>query len=212
MGVKFSSLIVSAAGGNTFLAIILVGLASLVLGIELPISASYLIVAILAGPALNMLGVPLIVAHLIVLWFSIDAAVTPPVCITSYVAAGVAGGDPFKTAIGGWKIAKGLYIIPFLMAYTPITMNGPPLQVVIAVLTGCIGLVSLTAAWEGYLIKRAGLIERIMLAVVTVTSLKPGIITDIIGVSLFLSVLAMQWHSRKQTALGETMESVRATE
>jgi TRAP transporter 4TM/12TM fusion protein len=210
IGVKFSSIIVSAAGGYVFVSIIFVGLASLVLGIELPITASYLLVAILAAPALNTLGVPILVAHLIVLWFSIDAAVTPPVCITAYVAAGVAKADPFKTGFAAWKMAKGLYVIPFLMAYTPITLDGTLPQIIIAVLTGCIGLISLTAAWEGYLISRANLIERIALAVVTVASLKPGFVTDIIGVSLFISVLAIQWYRGKRTAQGEIMETVRS--
>jgi len=199
VGVKFSSYIALGAGGSIFLAILFVGLASLVLGIELPITASYLILAILAAPALQKLGVPVLISHLIVLWFSIDAAVTPPVCITSFVAAGVADANPFKTAIAGWRIAKGLYIIPFLMAYTHITLNGPLSEILIATLTGTIGLIALSAAWQGWLITRLSWLFRILLLVVTITSLKPGLWTDIIGLGIFGAILILKWFQNRKT-------------
>jgi len=199
VGVKFSSYIALGAGGNIFLAILFVGLASLVLGIELPITASYLILAILAAPALQKLGVPVLISHLIVLWFSIDAAVTPPVCITSFVAAGVADASPFKTAIAGWRIAKGLYIIPFLMAYTHITLNGPLSKVLIAALTGTIGLIALSAAWQGWLISRLSWLYRILLLIVTVASLKPGLWTDIIGLGIFGAISFLKWFQNRKT-------------
>jgi TRAP transporter 4TM/12TM fusion protein len=201
VGVKFSALMTTGTGGSVFLAIILVALASLVLGIELPISASYLVIAILAAPALVDLGVPLIPAHLICMWFAIDAAVTPPVCITSYVAAGVANSDPFKTAVAGWKTAKGLYVVPFLMAYTPITMNGAWPDVVMAFTSGAIGLISLAAAWEGEFIVKATVIERLILVGVVVTAIDPSGPTDYIGIAGFLLVVVMQY-MRKHRASG----------
>jgi len=197
VGVKFSSYIATGSGGNIFIAILFVGMASLVLGIELPITASYLVLAILAAPALYKLGIPLLISHLIVLWFSIDAAVTPPVCITSFVASGIAESDPFKTAMAAWRIAKGLYIIPFLMAYTPICLNGTLSQIMISVITGTLGLISLSAAWQGWLLFKTSIIQRIFLGVVTVTSLKPGFVTDIIGIGLFFGILAFQFLSNR---------------
>ncbi len=193
VGIKFSALMTSGTGGSVFLAIILVALASLVLGIELPISASYLVVALLAAPALVDLGVPLIPAHLICMWFAIDAAVTPPVCITSYVASGVANSDPFKTAIAGWKTAKGLYVVPFLMAYTPITLNGAWPDVVMAFTSGAIGLISLAAAWEGHFIIKATIIERLILAGVVVTAIDPSGPTDYAGIAGFFLVIVLQY-------------------
>jgi TRAP transporter 4TM/12TM fusion protein len=204
VGIKFSSLMTSGTGGSMFMGIVLVGLASLVLGIELPISAAYLVVAVLAAPSLVELGVPLLPAHLICLWFAIDAAVTPPVCITSYVAAGVAGAHPFKTAIAGWKMAKGLYIIPFLMAYTPITLNGPLPEVAMAFLTGALGLISLAAAWEGFFLIKATLVERLILVGVVVTAIDPAGITDYIGIAAFITVLALQAWRRRSTAESAT--------
>lgn len=199
VGVKFSSLITLGTGNSVFLSIIFIGLASLILGIELPITASYLVLAILAAPALQMLGVPELVSHLIVLWFSIDAAVTPPVCITSFVAAGVADAPPFKTALAGWRLAKGLYIIPFLMAFSPITLNGPWPEVVISTLTGLIGLVSLSATWEGWLLYEANLWQRIILGVCVLTCLDPGFWTDTLGITLFSSVLIWQVVANKRS-------------
>jgi TRAP transporter 4TM/12TM fusion protein len=203
VGIKFSSLIVSGTGGSIFLGILFVGLASLVLGIELPITASYLVLAVIAAPALQQLGIPELVSHLIILWFSIDAAVTPPVCITSFVAAGIASSDPFKTAMAGWRFAKGLYLIPFLMAYTPITLNGPLPQVLISIGTGVIGLVALSAAWQGWLLYEATPLQRVLLMAVAVTSLDPAFITDVVGLSLFGIVMILQCYDNKKAAKGE---------
>jgi TRAP transporter 4TM/12TM fusion protein len=197
VGLKFSSIIVSASGGNLIFAVILVILASLLLGIELPISASYLVVAILAAPALKQLGIPLLVAHLVVLWVSIDAAVTPPVCITSYIAAGIAQADPFKTAIYAWKTAKGLYLIPFLMIFTPITLNGAVSDIVMATISGILGLVSFTAAWEGWFLVRTRQLERVLLVVVTAFSLHGGLLTDLVGIILFIAIFLVQFFRRK---------------
>jgi len=195
---KFSALMIDGTGGNLFLAICLIGLVSLVVGMELPITAAYLMVAILCAPALVDLGVPLLVAHLVVLWFSIDSAVTPPVCVTSYVAAGMAGAPPMKTAFAGWKMAKGLYVLPFLMVYTPITLNGELLDVVIAVATGSIGLIALAAAWEGYLVRPTHLIERLLLILVAATAIDPGHTTDLIGAAVFGGLLVYQWLTARQ--------------
>lgn len=197
LGVKFSSYIALGSGGNIAIAILFVGLASLVLGIELPITASYLILAILAAPALVDLGLPVLTAHLIVLWFSIDASVTPPVCITSFVAAGIAGAAPFKTALSAWKLAKGLYIIPFLMAFSQINLDGTIMQIIMSTLTGAVGLVALSAAWQGWLLDRASWWQRLLLVVVTATSLKPGMLTDVVGLSLFTLVLLIQLIARR---------------
>ncbi|RTZ93042.1 MAG: TRAP transporter permease, partial [Deltaproteobacteria bacterium] len=112
MGLKFSSFVVSLSHGIPLLAILLIGLASLVLGMGLPVTASYIVLVILAGPALTNMGIALVTAHMIVFWYSQDANVTPPVSLASFAAAGIAGANPMRCAFASWKIAKGLYIIP----------------------------------------------------------------------------------------------------
>ena len=125
MGLKFSSLVLELSFGIKALAILLIGAASLVLGMGLPVTASYIVLATLAGPALLDMGVPLLVSHMIVFWYSQDANVTPPVSLASFAGAGVAGANPMRTAFTSWKLAKGLYIIPIVMAYRPLLGIGP---------------------------------------------------------------------------------------
>ncbi|MBC2713154.1 MAG: TRAP transporter large permease subunit, partial [Desulfosarcina sp.] len=124
MGLKFSSLVLDLSYGIKVLAILLIGAASLVLGMGLPVTASYIVLATLAGPALLDMGVPLMVSHMIVFWYSQDANVTPPVSLASFAGAGVAGANPMRTAFTSWKLAKGLYIIPIIMAYRPLLGMG----------------------------------------------------------------------------------------
>jgi TRAP-type uncharacterized transport system fused permease subunit len=99
MGLKFSDIIITMAGDSLILALILITLASLVLGMGVPVTAAYLIVAVLAVPALGTFGVPIICAHMIVYWLSQDSNITPPVCVAAYAGAAIAGADPWKT---GW--------------------------------------------------------------------------------------------------------------
>lgn len=127
IGLKFSDIIISLAGGNLLAAILLVGVASLVLGMGVPVTAAYLITAVLAVPPLQEMGVVLIAAHMIVYWFSQDSNITPPVCVAAYAGAAIAGADPWKTGWTAFKFAKLLYIMPILFAFTPaILFEGKP--------------------------------------------------------------------------------------
>ncbi len=128
IGLKFSEIIINAAGGNLLAAVLLIALASLVLGMGVPVTAAYLIVAVLAVPPLMEMGVVLIAAHMIVYWFSQDSNITPPVCVAAYAGAAIAGSDPWKTGWTAFKFAKLLYVVPILFAYTPqIIFEGKPL-------------------------------------------------------------------------------------
>ena len=128
IGLKFSDLIISLAGGQLMGAILLIALASLVLGMGVPVTAAYLITAVLAVPPLAEMGVALIAAHMIVYWFSQDSNITPPVCVAAYAGAAIAGADPWKTGWTSFKFAKLLYVMPILFAFTPaILLEGKPL-------------------------------------------------------------------------------------
>ncbi|MCF8077449.1 MAG: TRAP transporter permease, partial [Desulfotignum sp.] len=124
MGLKFSSLVMELSFGIKTLAILLIAVASLVLGMGLPVTASYIVLATLAGPALMDMGVPVLVAHMIVFWYSQDSNVTPPVSLASFAGAAIAKASPMRTAFASWKLAKGLYIIPLVMAYRPLLGMG----------------------------------------------------------------------------------------
>jgi TRAP transporter 4TM/12TM fusion protein len=125
VGLKFSDIIISLANGNLLAAIFLVALASLVLGMGVPVTAAYLITAVLAVPPLIDMGVPLLCAHMIVYWFSQDSNITPPVCVAAYAGAAIAGADPWKTGWTSFKFAKLLYVMPILFAFTPAILFQP---------------------------------------------------------------------------------------
>jgi len=125
VGLKFSDIIISLANGNLLAAIFLVALASLVLGMGVPVTAAYLITAVLAVPPLIDMGVPLLCAHMIVYWFSQDSNITPPVCVAAYAGAAIAGSDPWKTGWTAFKFAKLLYVMPILFAFTPAILFQP---------------------------------------------------------------------------------------
>ncbi len=134
MGLKFSGLILSLSFGYLPIMIILVALASYVLGMGLTVTSSYIILAVLAAPALTNTGVSLLGAHMIIFWLSQDANITPPVCLAAYAAAGIAKADPIKTGWTSLRYAKVIYIVPFLIAYTPILLEGNFIEVVTTVI------------------------------------------------------------------------------
>jgi TRAP transporter 4TM/12TM fusion protein len=205
MGLKFSSFVVSLSHGIPLLAILLIGLASLVLGMGLPVTASYIVLVILAGPALTNMGIALVTAHMIVFWYSQDANVTPPVSLASFAAAGIAGANPMRCAFASWKIAKGLYIIPIIMAYQPLLLNGPFWEVVRTIVFAAFGLIAFTAFMEVYLFHRTNLIEWVLLGAAALLMFLTDLKTDIIGGILFALVIITQklvWKNEWQGILG----------
>lgn len=165
LGLVISELLVSAFAGNVLLTILMVALASLILGVGLPVTASYVVLIILAGPALEGLGLAVIVVHLIVYWYSQDSNVTPPVALAAFVAAGIAGSKPMRSALSAWKFAKGLYLIPLLMAYSALLLQGTWIEVTIATITGLVALVAGAVALEGFMLRRTTVAERVGLSV-----------------------------------------------
>ncbi|GHD30624.1 transporter [Nocardiopsis kunsanensis] len=169
LGLVFSNVLVTAFSGSLLLTMVMVALASLVLGIGLPVTASYVVLVILAGPALEELGLALIVAHMIVYWCSQDSNVTPPVSFAAFAAAGIAGSKPMRAGVSAWKFAKGLYLVPLLMAYSALmALDGPPADVVIAVVTGCVALTASAVAIEGFFLRKVVLAERLGLLLAAV--------------------------------------------
>lgn len=193
LGLKFSGMVLEIAGSNLFMALVLVLFASLVLGMGLPVTASYIMLATLAAPVLSELGVPMVAAHLIIFWYSQSANVTPPVCLAAYAAAGIAGADSMKTGIEGVKLAKGLFLIPLLFAYRPeILFTSGIGDALLITLFGVVGLVAGVAALDGFLIRPLNLILRIMMLVAAVGIFWPGRIYSIAGTIILLVILIYQ--------------------
>jgi TRAP-type uncharacterized transport system fused permease subunit len=202
VGVKFSGMVIELSGGHLFLAIILVMLASLVLGMGLPVTAAYIFLAVLAAPALQQLGISLLAAHMIIFWYSQDANVTPPVCLAAYSASGIAGSKPMKTGFAAWKLAKGLYIIPFLFAYTPLLFEGPIHEVLFTAVSATLGLLAFTITMEGYFLRGLFLWERGLMGLATLGLLWPYTAFRIAGLLILGAMyLAQKLAARRKVSL-----------
>ncbi|MFC3853555.1 TRAP transporter permease [Salinispirillum marinum] len=198
MGLKFSDLIISMAGGSLILALLLVGLASLVLGMGVPVTAAYLIIAVLAVPALGELGVSIIAAHMIVYWLSQDSNITPPVCVAAYAGAAIAGADPWKTGWTSFRFAKMLYVMPILFAYVPaILLDGTAWEIIQAFVSATLGTIAFGAFAMGYLRYKTNVLTWLLLGAATVLLYWPTMVTDAFGLAL---IAIIWWLQRNGTA------------
>lgn len=191
LGLRFSDGVVSASGGILLAALVLVALASWVLGAGLTATSSYVIVAVLAAPALIDLGLDPLVAHLIIFWVSQDANLTPPICVTAFAASSISGGSPMRTATQAWKVGRGLYIVPLLMAYTPL-IGGTPAELARVSLTALAGIYVLGAGISRYLVRPATWPESVVLFGAGAAMIAPGWISNGAGLVVFGLVYALQ--------------------
>ncbi|TDL77700.1 TRAP transporter fused permease subunit [Palleronia sediminis] len=196
LGLKFSAMMLAFSGGNLLLALFMVVLASLVLGLGLPVTAAYIVLIILVGPALTEeFGIPLIVAHLVVFWWSQDSNVTPPVALAGFAGAAIAGSGPMETSVQAWKYAKGLYLIPLFMVFNEPIVTGGPLPLVLW--NGLVVVLALTAfavALEGFLFAPVPLWQRVALVAAVVAAFWPSIAVEAVGAAIIAAVLA--WNRR----------------
>lgn len=199
LGLKFSSMVVAVAGGVKLIAILMVGIASLFLGMGLPVTASYIVLVILAGPALMELGVALITAHMIVFWYSQTSNVTPPVALAGFAGAAVAGAPPMKTSFSSCKAALGIYVIPIVMAYRPLLLDGQTMDVIIAMVSTTIGLLALSAVMVGFLVQRNRFLEEIVLVLASLGFFLPYVTANAIALVLLVAMFYVQY--RRKAAL-----------
>jgi TRAP transporter 4TM/12TM fusion protein len=191
LGLRFSDLVVDASGGSLLLALVLTTIASWLLGAGLTVTSSYIMVAVLVAPALTELGLPLLVAHLVIFWVSQDANVTPPIALGAFAGASIAGGSPMRTAGQAWLLARGLYIVPFLMAYSPL-ITGPWQDAVPVVITGLMGIYGLSAGFSGYLRRRTTILERLLLITGGILLIVPSMMSNGVGLALLIVAYALQ--------------------
>jgi TRAP transporter 4TM/12TM fusion protein len=153
IGLQFTESVVSLSGGYLWLALALVAVAALVLGMGLPATAAYIVLSVMTGPALQELGLALITAHMIIFWLSQTSNVTPPIALAAFAGAGVAGAPPMRTAVEAFKLANGLFVIPLMMAYSPLLLGGDNGwgDVLLAGGVTLTVVVLVASAWERYL-------------------------------------------------------------
>jgi len=193
--------IVALAGNHVIIALFLTMLCCIVLGMGVPTTANYCIMAATCAPILVRMGVPAIAAHFFVFYFGIVADLTPPVALASYAGAAIAQSNPIKTAFESTKLAIAAFIVPYAFALSPVMLFigiENPLQVVLIVVTSLIGIFGVSAALEGYVFTSMNPVQRIMSLVGGILLIDPSPITDIVGVSLILVVFAWQYIQKKR--------------
>jgi TRAP transporter 4TM/12TM fusion protein len=201
VGLQLSTLMISLSGGSVFLAILLIMLVSLIFGMGLPVVACYIIVVVFAGPALIELGVPILTAHMIVFWYSVDANVTPPVAIAAYAASGIAQSNVMKTSFESWRAAKALYIIPLLMAYTPF-LTGTALERIEIFISAGLGIIAITAFMQGCMRIKLSWFSRLSFFVAGGLLLWPDAffpLRHMVGFLIFVTLYIMQIRCARRT-------------
>ena len=182
IGLRMSELIITVSDGQLLPALLLTALGSIVLGMGLPTTAAYVVLAALGAPALVQLGVPLLAAHLFIFYFGCISNVTPPVSLAAFAAAGIAGAPPIRTAVFAAILAGAGFIVPFMFVYGPeLLMVGSAVQIGVATTTALIGVVCLAAGGVGYARKRLVAWERLLAVASALVLVYPGVLTDVIG-------------------------------
>ena len=193
-GLKLAGAILFLGNGILFLTLFFTMIACIVLGMGLPSIPAYIITATMAAPALSKMGVPPLVAHMFVFYFGILANLTPPVALAAFAGAGIAGGNPTKTGLQAVKLASAGFVVPYIFAFSPelLMINASPITIIIVAITAIIGVISLGAALEGYIIDHLNTLSRVILLIGAILLMIPGITTDILGLLIFISILFYQ--------------------
>ncbi len=196
LGLKLSDIIISLAGGNLILTLIYAAVALWVLGLALPITATYIIAAVIVAPALTKLGVNELAAHMFIFYYAVLSEVSPPVGLSPMAAAALTGGNPFKTMLLAWKYTLPAFVVPFMFTVHPdgmaLLLKAPPGEVVKVLITAMLGLAAMAAGINGWLLRRTTVVERVALVVAGVLLIYPATSLDLFAVLIVGAVLAFQ--------------------
>ena len=195
--ITFSQLVVEWSGGSLIFALVLITGASLLLGMGLPVTAAYVMLAILSVPALTLMGVSLLSAHMIIFWVSQDSNVTPPVCLAAFSAAAIAESQPMQTGLTAWKLAKGLYIMPLLFAYTALIDGDVLTKLQISFFALC-GLFAFAVAMTGHYGRHLTWLSRILFTAAAVLLFWNVTTVNLIGLSVLLLLIGYYRYSREK--------------
>lgn len=193
--------IVALAGNQVIIALFLTMLCCIVLGMGVPTTANYCIMAATCAPILIRMGVPVLAAHFFVFYFGIVADLTPPVALAAYAGSAIAQSNPMKTALTATKLAIAAFIVPYVFALNPVMLFidvGGPMEVVLIVCTSLIGIFGVSAALEGYILSHMNWMQRILSAVGGLMLIDPSPLTDVIGIVLVAATIVWQSIQRKR--------------
>lgn len=193
LALRMSGILIDVSGGNLMVLLVLTMLISIILGMGLPTSAVYIVLAALVVPAMTRLGVDPLAAHLFVFYFGVMANVTPPVAIAAYAGAAIAGADATRTGLIAFRLAFAGFLLPFFWVFNPaLILQGDTASIMLAVVTAVIGITAFAAALQNYLFgARANLVQRLVLGAGALLLLKPGLASDAAGLGLI--ALSLGW-------------------
>ncbi len=212
LGHKLSYILVQLSGGSLFLLLLFTAICNIILGMGMPTTAVYIILATLAAPALIKLGVIPMAAHLFVFYYGCLSMITPPVALAAYAAASLAETPPMKTGFAAWRIGLAGFIVPFMFVYGPaLVMEDSVFNIVIAFVTAMIGVWALAISLEGYIFRKFPWWQMIFPFAASLLLIKPGIATDVAGLAIFIPFLVYQYkRSGKGAVKATATETVRA--
>ena len=201
LGVKIGDFVFYFSGGRLYLALPFIMLASLVLGMGLPTLVCYILLAVTTAPPLIKMGVPPMAAHMFIFYFGMLSMVTPPVAMAAYAGAALAKSEPMKTGFLAWKFALAAFLLPYVFVYNPaLLLMGSAGECILASITSIIGAVCLSASVVGYLNRKLTWFWRMVSFAAALLLIKPGWITDLIGLVLALIMVVYHWRSAKREA------------
>ena len=203
LGFRMSSVLIQVSNGNLAILLILTMVVSLIMGMGVPTTAAYLMLALLVVPALKQMNVLPLAAHLFIFYFGIISNVTPPVALAAYAAAGVARCNPTKTGFFAFKLSLSGFILPFIFVYNPVLlMQGSAIEIIQSLITALLGIYSLSCALEKFAFKwEISQVERVALFVSAILLVVPGTLTDVVGFVVLAAIFALKLIENKKKVL-----------
>ena len=194
IGARFSNLLLGLAGVSQLLALIFAMCVSILLGMGMPTTAAYAVAASVVAPGLIELGIPALTAHFFVFYFAVVSAITPPVALASYAAAGISGANPMETSVASFKMGLSAFIVPFMFFYSSaLLLQGPWVTIALALTTALVGVYLLSSAVQGWFVgTELAWYLRVGLLCAALLLIKGGLMTDVIGIGLAAGVYFVQ--------------------
>src|SRR5690349_8851564 len=212
LGLKFSSIVIDYAAGSLLLTALFTSLVVWIVGLAVPVTASYIICAVIAAPALIKLGVPDFAAHMFIFYYAVLSEVSPPTALSPFAAAAITGGDPYKTTLQCWKYTVPAFLVPFMFVLDPsgqgLLLMGSTKALAAAnwwsiaevTVTALIGIAALAAGFQGWALRKTTLAERALFIISGFALVYPTTSADLIGIALFIAAVAMQFIRRSPRA------------
>ena len=209
LGLKFSGIVIDYAAGSLFLTALYTALVVWIVGLAVPVTASYIICAVIAAPALTKLGVPEYAAHMFIFYYAVLSEVSPPTALSPFAAAAITGGDPYKTTLQCWKYTLPAFLVPFMFVLDPsgqgLLLMGSskglagadPWSIATVTLTAAVGIAALAAGFQGWAWLKTTWFERVVFILAGFALVYPGPVADTIGFGGVIVALASQFLRRR---------------